>query len=165
MTLEETYGTRPDLLPRSMVRLARTEQREGRKLTWVGRPDVLLLDLDQHLRYEHESLGRFPRHSDGTIAWAEVSADLVLVSTDEDTADLDALIRQHCAGAKGLVVFWGSLALPSAQLPLGAALSHLSQITDSHPEFWIYDPEDSVLMENTFAGRVTVARVPTDTES
>lgn len=162
MTLDGVYGTRPDLLPRSMVRVVRADQLGGRRLAWAGRSGVELLDLGEHLQYEHESLGRYPRGSDGAIEWSAVADDLLLRSVESDSIDLSSVIQQYAPDAGGIVFFWGSLAVPSVKMEIELAISHLSSIMESMPEFWIYSPSDRVVLEHSFSGVLTVARVPAD---
>lgn len=154
--LEDVYGTRPDLLPRSMVRVVRA----GRRPAWAGRPGVELLDLDTHLRYERESLGRFPRRSDGTVEWDEVAEGSVLSSAESDSVDLATVLRQSTPTAASLVFLWGSMDVPSVRMAPEVATEHLPAIEESTPEFWIFAPDDRVLLEQTFSGVVTVAHVP-----
>jgi len=121
---------------------------------------VQLLNLDQHLQYERESLSRYPRNSDGTIEWGTVADELVLCSVDSDSVELSAVIQQFAPNAGSLIFFWGSLAVPSVEMGLESCVSHLSDITESVPEFWIYSPGDRVVVELSFSGVVTAAQVP-----
>lgn len=161
MTLADVYGTRPESLPKSLVRLVRRDQPDGRRLTWVGRPGVQLLDLDQHNQYERESIGRYPRKSDGAIDWDAVTDDLILGSVDADSNELGSVIQQFTPKANNLICFWESLAAPSADLEIECFVSSLLDITESVPEFWIYSPSDQVVVEVAFFGTLTAARVPT----
>ena len=160
MTLDGVYGTRPDLLPKSMVQVVRADQQGGRRLTWVGRPGVQLLNLDQHLQYEHESLGHYPRSSDGAIAWGAVADGLVLSSMDPGSIELSSVIQQFAPKASSLIFFWESLAVPSVQMELESSISHLPDIMEYVPELWIYSPADNIVVESSFSGVVTVAHVP-----
>ncbi|MFE3167816.1 hypothetical protein [Streptomyces sp. NPDC059224] len=162
MTLEEVYGSKPDLLPRSMIRLVRAGQQGSRRTVWVGCEGVRLLDLSEHLLFERQSLGRFPRDSDGSIAWRDADDSLVVWSKEEDSIDLENAIRDFARGCSGLVIQWGSLAIPSVDVSQEAMVSHVAEIVDSMPEFWIYSSQDRLIMERSFSGLVTVARVPTE---
>ncbi|SCD69478.1 hypothetical protein GA0115234_104220 [Streptomyces sp. DvalAA-43] len=164
MTLDGVYGTRPDLLPRSMVRLVRADKQTNRRLTWVGRSGVQLLTLDQHLRYEHESLGRYPRNSDGAIEWSAVADELVLCSMDSDSTEQSTVIQQFTPKIGNLIFFWGSLAVPSVEMGVESSLTHLPGIAEFTPEFWIYSPGDHIVVELSFSGVVTAARVPAKTD-
>ncbi|GAB2601064.1 hypothetical protein [Kribbella endophytica] len=153
MTIEGTYGTRADHLPRAMVTLTRPR-------VWSGRAGVELVPLLEHLQYESQSLARFPRNRDATINWTEVPPGQVLRTTDSGTADLP----RDLPNATELIILWSSLALPTVRLSPAAAATHLPAIVETDPEFWIYSPTDRRLIETTFAGRLTVASLPPDTE-
>lgn len=160
MTLEEVYGTRPDLLPRSMVRVVRGDQSHGRRIAWAGRSGVKLLDLAEHLEYERKSLRAFPRGSDGAIVWGSVTRDVVLYSADSDSIDFCRILEEYAPSAGTLIFFWGSLAIPTVEMEFDSTRSHLSEIAESKPEFWIYSPGDRVVLEKSFSGVLTVAQVP-----
>jgi hypothetical protein len=147
-----------------MVRVVRADQQDGRRLAWVGRSGVELLDLGEHLQYEHESLGRYSRGSDGAIEWSVVADGLVLCSMDSDSIELSNVIQEYAQSAGSLVFFWESLAIPSVKMESESAVSHLSSIMESMPEFWVYSPSDRVVLENSFSGVVTVAHVPADSD-
>ncbi|MBM7773669.1 hypothetical protein JOD54_003873 [Actinokineospora baliensis] len=154
MTIETAYGTRPASLPRSLVRLTRADN----GLLWVGRAGVELLDFAQHHRYQTESLDRFPHHRDGTIDWAAVDPELVLgkATTDFDTAMpqwLD-ILGDH------VVIIWSLVVVPTVLMAADLFAQSLSEISATSAEFWIYSPDTGVLVENTFAGQLTAARVP-----
>ncbi|MCF6423974.1 hypothetical protein [Amycolatopsis tucumanensis] len=120
-----------------------------------------LLDPAEHLRNERESLGRYPRNSDGAIDWTAVPEELVISSTNRDSPGLDAIIQQFVSGVGNIVVFWGSLAIPSLELSCEDFLAHLSDVLDSNiADFWIYSPSDDVVLEFSFFGVVTVAHLP-----
>lgn len=164
MALDGVYGTRPDLLPRSMVRVVRADQSGNRRLTWVGRPGVQLLDLAHHLQYERESLCRYPRNSDGTIKWAAVADELVLCSMNSDFTELSAVIRSFVPDAGNLILFWASLAVPSVEMGLESCVYHLSDFMESVPELWISSPGGRVVVEFSFCGVVTAAHLPVDAD-
>ncbi|MGA5115946.1 hypothetical protein [Streptomyces pseudogriseolus] len=162
MTLDDVYGTRPDLLPKSMIRVVRADQQGGRRLTWVGRPGVQLLNLDQHLQYERESLSHYPRSSDGAISWGAVADGLVLSSMESGSIELSTVIQQFTPRADSLIFFWESLAVPSVEMGLEFSISRLLDIAESVPEFWIYSPGDRIVVESSFSGVVTVAHIPVE---
>ena len=164
VTLDGVYGTRPDLLPRSMVRVVRADQQGDRRLTWVGRPGVQLLNLEQHLRYERESLSHYPRSSDGAIAWGAVVDGLVLSSMESGSIELSTVIPRFTPKASSLIFFWESLTVPSVEMGLESSLSHLPDITESVPELWVYSPGDRIVVESSFSGVVTVARIPVEAD-
>ncbi|MFE3940279.1 hypothetical protein ACFXPV_00110 [Streptomyces sp. NPDC059118] len=123
-----------------------------------------LLTLDQHLRYEHESLGRYPRDADGAIEWSAVADELVLSSTDSDSIEQSTIIQQFTPKASSLIFFWGSLAVPSVEMGIESSLSHLPDIAEFAPELWIYSPGDHIVVELSFSGVVTAAHVPAKTD-
>jgi hypothetical protein len=45
-------------------------------------------------------------------------------------------------------------------MPLEVALSHLDEIVQKIPEYWVYSPEGRILFEEPFQGALTAARVP-----
>ncbi|MCQ4200829.1 hypothetical protein M4J06_004789 [Streptomyces coelicoflavus] len=123
-----------------------------------------LLSLVQHLQYERESLSRYPRKSDGGIEWGAVADDLVLCSMESDSIELSTVIQQFVPKADSLIFFWESLAVPSVEMGIESSISHLPEITESVPELWIYSPGDRIVVEVSFSGVVTVARVPVDAD-
>ncbi|MFT2016418.1 hypothetical protein ACMA1D_11325 [Streptomyces sp. 796.1] len=123
-----------------------------------------LLNLDRHLQYEHESLSHYPRSSDGAIAWDAVADGLVLSSMESGSVDLGVAIQQFAPKAGGLIFFWESLAVPSVEMGLQFSISHLSDIAESVPEFWVYSPGDRIVVESSFTGVVTVAHIPVEAD-
>jgi hypothetical protein len=158
--LESAYGTRPDLLPQTMVRVVRAAGPGERLLGWSGRTGVELLDLAEHLRYERDTLGRFPRRSDGAIEWNVVDQSRVIYSADGESVALQDVVRQHFQDGGSLVFFMDSLAIPTVRMEFEQAVTHLPNLVESVPEFWICSPDKEVLLEYAFAGAVTVARIP-----
>lgn len=147
-----------------MIRVTRADQQGGRRLAWVGRPGVQLLNLEQHLQYKHESLSHYPRSSDGAIAWDAVADDLVLSSLDSGSIEWSTITQQFAPKAGSLIFFWESLAVPSVEMGHELSISHLPDITETIPEFWVYSPRDHTVMENSFSGTVTVAHIPVEVE-
>ncbi|GIJ00618.1 hypothetical protein Slu03_29950 [Sediminihabitans luteus] len=84
---------------------------------------------------------------------------------ESGSADLTAVIQQFASGPGSLVFFWASLAVPSVEMEYELSISLLPEITESLPEFWIYSPRDRIVVENSFDGVVTVARVPVGEDS
>ncbi|MEU9994549.1 hypothetical protein [Streptomyces sp. NPDC050848] len=160
MSLADVYGTRPDLLPRSMVRLVRGDGQGDKRLVWVGRPGIELLDLESHLQVERDTLGRLPRNPDATVDWNAVEPGLVICSLETESADVDAILREYAPGAGSLVFLWGSVVIPSVEMTSEVARDQISAILESSPEFWICSPKNRVLMEFSFSGSLTVAQLP-----
>ncbi|WP_200211066.1 hypothetical protein [Micromonospora coerulea] len=152
--MSDLYGTRADLLPRSMVKVARAPEGESRLLTWVGRPGVRLLGRQEHLRYEAASLRLFPQNRDGSIAWTEVPGDLVVHAEDEGMHVIGEFLRED----GDLVIMWGSLTIPSVFLRATEAMTRISEILDVDPVLWMYRA-GALLERNFFEGTMTVARV------
>jgi hypothetical protein len=59
-----------------------------------------------------------------------------------------------------LVVLWGSLALPSVNMPLSAAESHLPGIVGVGLQFWLFLPNERYLIECLPDGQITDGYVP-----
>jgi hypothetical protein len=143
-----------------MVRLVRGDGQDGRRLVWVGRPGIELLDLESHLQVERDTLERFPRTPDATVDWSSVEPGLVICSSEVESADLDAIFRDYTPGASNFIIIWGSITIPSVKVDSTVARDHISAVLDSTPEFWIYSPKNRVLMEFSFSGSLTVAELP-----
>lgn len=155
---ERGYGMSPHHLPKSMVRVVRAEAGSGRLLKWVGREGVTLLDFGRDREYECASLGRFPRKMDGTVDWSRTPEELVLAVGEY--LEIEALVDRFMAGSGSYVFLWGTLTLPSVEVSGSALAVHLREIVERIPEFWIYSPDRSVLLENLFSGEVRVAGIP-----
>ncbi|MGV9877728.1 hypothetical protein [Streptomyces sp. NPDC003006] len=123
-----------------------------------------LLNLDQHLQYERESLGNYPRSPDGAIVWGAVADGLVLSSMESGSIELSTVIQQFAPKASSLIFFWESLAVPSVEMGLESAISHLPDVMESVPELWVYSPGDRIVVESSFSGVVTVARIPVEAD-
>ncbi|MET7762357.1 hypothetical protein ABZS71_10035 [Streptomyces sp. NPDC005393] len=143
-----------------MVRLVRSGEGGGRSLTWVGRPGVTLLDLDEHTRYEQGSLRRFPRSGSGAVSWDQVPDDLILFSADSETVNLEDALRRWSPDQRSLVFFRGNLAMPSVKMSHEVTWPLLPDISDKVPEFWVYAIDDDILFEESFDGTFTVSRIP-----
>lgn len=156
MTIENVYGSRPELLPKSLVRLVR---KDGHTV-WSGREGVQLLDLSNHLKYEQESIRRFSRRSDGTINWESTPPSLVLATLEPNHEEISAAIHSFMPTKGSLIIFWSSLALPTTEIEYRVLDSCLRDVTETSPEFWIYSPVANRLLESTFAGEVRVAQIP-----
>lgn len=122
------------------------------------------MNFGQHLQYERESLGRYSRDLYGGIKWGAEDDDLVLCSIELEFIELSSVIHQFTPGSGSLIFFWGDLAVPSVMMDLKSCLSHLPDIEHSFPDFWIYAPGDRVVVEISFSGVVTAARVPQDAQ-
>ncbi|WP_157803706.1 hypothetical protein [Luteimicrobium subarcticum] len=126
---------------------------------WAGQDGVRLLDFAQHSEQERESLDRFPRLSDGTIAWSQVPEDLVTATTS-DLGGLGVMIQDLIPEGTTVILFWDSLAIPSVAISRDAFIPLASRVADSIPEFWVYVPATQMVIEVTFSGSITAGRVP-----
>lgn len=160
MTREAGYGSRPDLLPPGLARLTRTRVEGAR---WVACDGVELLPVEEHLRVERDTVGRFSRRSDGTVDWS-AHPECVVRST---TASPDTFTRElrTLAGTKGsLVVSWGgAVGLPSVRLSSDQALALLPDAVARSHELTVWRDDERVLLEYAyFHDSVVRARVPSD---
>lgn len=127
-----------------MVRVVRAGQQADRRLTWVGRPGVELLNLDEHLRYERESLGRYPRNSDGAIEWGAVTGGLVLCSMDSDSVELSTVIHQFSPDARSLILYSQGIERTLFFQSVGnRVVIHCQSRTD-----WLPSPEFEILEQS-----------------
>ncbi|WP_327686226.1 hypothetical protein [Streptomyces sp. NBC_00467] len=165
MSLENLYGTRPDMLPRSLVKLALIGEGSARARKWIGQPGVELLALEEHLQYEQEALGRFPRNSDASIDWVATTIDLLTEVPDTGASRVDDAIQNFMPSEGDLIFIWGSVVIPSLKMTKETALMRLSEIEEAIPEFWIYSPQGRVMAEISFSGALTVAKVPPSLEN
>ena len=161
MTQDNAYGSRPDLLPRSLVKVVRASPGSDRLLMWVGQTGVQLLGQEEDLKYQRESLNCYSHNSSGTIDWEAVDKDLIIYEGDRDDLDPVELIKRYVSNASILVFLWSNALLPSVRMTSGVAMEKLPGVVQSIREFWIYSPEDKLVIEYPFLGSVTVARVCT----
>lgn len=160
MSLQEFYGTRPDLLPGSMVKIAKVDSGDGPRRAWVGRPGIELLDFHSHQQYEQESLGCFLRESDGSIHWAGMEGDVLTRSAEVNASAVDEAIRLFMPSQGDLIFMWGNLVMPSLKISAELSLTRTSEIMEVSPEFWVYSVQGKILLEVSFSGALTVAKVP-----
>ncbi|WP_136517458.1 hypothetical protein [Cellulomonas telluris] len=154
---ESGYGSRPDLLPPSVVRLTRTREAGAR---WVARDGVELLTLEEHLCVERRALGGLPRRSDGTVEWDRRPDDVVRTHEADATA-LAAEVVALAEQAASVVVLDGSLAVPSVRVPTSAAADVVREMTARATELWVVPDGVPVLLEYAyFQDTVVRAVVP-----
>ena len=103
MTREAVYGSRPDLLPPGLARLTRTRATGAR---WVACDGVELLPVEEHLRVERDTVGRFARRSDGTVDWS-AHPERVERSTAATSDAFGRELRSLAGEGAALVVSWG----------------------------------------------------------
>ncbi|MEU8813332.1 hypothetical protein [Actinoplanes sp. NPDC048796] len=83
--------------------------------------------------------------------------ELVIESAEASVAGVEAALLEN---GGGVVIAWGSLALPGVRLDAGIALAAVPAMVTRSPEFWIYWPGRRLLLENSFDGSLHLARVP-----
>ncbi|TLW91652.1 hypothetical protein FFT09_11950 [Saccharomonospora piscinae] len=159
MSEKPSYGSRPDLLPQSLVKVVRASAGSGRLLEWVGRAGLELLDASEDTRYQRESLDCFTHNSDGLIAWGLVDQGSILYEGNLDNPNPLGLIKEYAPDADIAIILWSNVLLPSVKLDLDVAQNKLPELARVVREFWIYLPVNSVIIEHAFHGSVTVARV------
>ncbi|NKY39064.1 hypothetical protein [Cellulomonas septica] len=160
MTRDEVYGSRPDLLPPGLVRLTWTRATGAE---WVACEGVELLTVEEHLRVERDTVGRFSRRSDGSVDWS-AHPGCVVRST---TATPDAFARElrTLAGEGGsLVASWGgSSTLPSVRVAADRAIEVLPEAVVRSHEVTVWRDDVRGLLEYAyFHDSVVRARVPSD---
>ena len=83
---------------------------------------------------------------------------------ESGSIELSTVIQRFTPKASSLIFFWESLTVPSVEMGLESSLSHLPDITESVPELWVYSPGDRIVVESSFSGVVTVARIPVEAD-
>lgn len=71
------------------------------------------------------------------------------------------LVARRIGLESDVVLFWGSLDLPTVLLSPVSLIDHLDAIVDVGPVFWVFGPEPRVLIECRPSGLITVVTVPT----
>ncbi|WP_327257229.1 hypothetical protein [Streptomyces sp. NBC_01244] len=143
-----------------MVKIAKVDNGDGPRLAWVGRTGVELLDFHSHQKCEQESLGRFPRESDGSVHWAGMEGDILARSAEANVSAVDEAIRLFMSSQEDLIFMWGNLVMPSLRIGAELSLACTSEIMEVSPEFWVYSVKGKILLEVSFSGALTVAKVP-----
>ncbi|MFB8008945.1 hypothetical protein [Nocardia sp. NPDC056000] len=141
-----------------MIRIVRAEAGSDRLLKWVGYEGVTILDFARDREYELVSVGRFPVGSGGTIDWTETPGELVIATGDD--GQIESFVDRFMPESDSYVLLWSNFAIPGVVVSAAKLADYLPDILDRNPEFWIYGPGSGVLLENTFAGVVTVSRIP-----
>ncbi|WP_180356997.1 hypothetical protein [Streptomyces sp. TLI_146] len=115
--------------------------------------------MEAFLQSERESLGKFPRDSDGSIAWTDVDKRFILASGSMDDVEPRAIVRQYVPTGY-LTFLWGSLAIPAVAMKAEIAADCIPGIVEAMPEFLIYNAESRLVVDFSFFGLLTVANVP-----
>ena len=111
------------------------------------------------MKLESQSLGRFPRRDDGSVNWKGVPQGSVLESEDVGREEIERALARWMPDSDPLGLIWGSLAVPSVTVERVRMLGVLSDILETFPDFWMYAADVRVMVESSFAGNLTVARV------
>jgi len=151
MMVENSYGSRPDLLP-GFVTARHTDKRD----------QVLRLDLAASRELEAVTLNRFPATFSAALDWDGAPyEDRRWWDDEEDWARMAAeLLAPYVEEGRRVAIFWGNLVIPTVTMPASVVVEHAREILDVGPHFWIVPLEDSVLIECLMDGQVTVAAVP-----
>ncbi|USX49165.1 hypothetical protein [Lentzea sp. HUAS12] len=146
---ENLYGSRPDLLPAFMA--------TAKKRDVLG---VEVLTAEENHALEERSLNRFAHLSSGRIRWEGVPV-VTTSFRDEDhgVQVLGERLLEVLGEETDLVIFWGTLVMPTVSMSSAVALGHLNEIVQEAPDFWIFLPSRMALVEFMQDGIVTTAEV------
>ncbi|NYH52041.1 hypothetical protein HNR06_001630 [Nocardiopsis arvandica] len=158
MSLEAIYGTQPELLPRSMVRLA-VDRSSGRRC-WKARSDIEIIGLDSYVLLARESIRRFPWKPDTSIDWDSLPEGMDIWSSSSEDASLDSFTPQVFPDPGDLVFFWEPISVPSVKVKAKEAPVYHEDIEEAFSNFWVYSIEGSVLVEKSFSGVMTASKIP-----
>ncbi len=145
------YGSRRDFLPGFM-----------RKGDSVERYRVRVLDLAASQDLEKLSLNRFPHTSAGLIGWTDaVYTERVSFSDEAEGVRLiEGLLSRTVEPVSEVVLFWGTLVMPTVVLTAEGVTAHAGEILKIGPDFWIYLRDRNMLVECAQDGRITLADIP-----
>jgi hypothetical protein len=122
---------------------------------------VDVLSADESRALEKASLNQFAHLSSGRISWDGVPATAISFKDEDDGVRvLSERLREFVEGDAGLVVFWGTLVMPTVTMPVRLALEHAGELVREAPDFWIFMQSRKTLVEFMQDGIVTVASVP-----
>jgi hypothetical protein len=146
---DNTYGSRPHLLPGFARRGA---AKEG--------SDIRVLSFDESRELEAVSLNKFGHSSSGVLMWDGVPVLNSLAYEDEEEQKqmLRRVIAERIDRASTVAIFWGTLDLPSLTMPVDVATQNLAELVELGPNFWLFSPEDGILIESRNDGPITVVR-------
>ncbi|WP_206504425.1 hypothetical protein [Streptomyces chrestomyceticus] len=153
MTQRNSYGSRRDFLPAFMKSGAGAAD---------GHTEIQELSLDESRALEAVSLNRFPQLPGGEIGWAGGSYSERLWYEDdaEGMRQIAELLARNIRQGAQVVIFWGTLVMPSVRLAAYDVVRHVEEILDEFPHFWVYSAEDRKLIEFLPDGQVTAAVIP-----
>lgn len=146
-----SYGSRRDLLPKFMVAQSP-----------AGHVGPSVLGLEESRAIEAVSLNRFPQASGGVIDWEGVPClDRLAFSNEAEGERVIAdVLRGKVGQNSDVVIFWGTLVMPTVVLSVESAVNHVSEILEVGPDFWVFSPNDKILIECLQDGQVTLASIP-----
>jgi hypothetical protein len=70
------------------------------------------------------------------------------------------VVQAYVTPGSALVFLWDRAEVPSLRTSAELAVEWLPEITKSLQEFWMFAPDDGLLVERSLSGVVTVARLP-----
>ncbi|MGA4879273.1 hypothetical protein [Streptomyces lydicamycinicus] len=145
------YGRRPDLLPQFIT----DSLRKSNKL-------IRLLTLDENSELAKASLNRFSHAFAGVINWdgAPNVERISFADEPEGKEVLNRLLTQVADHDSSITLFWGTLDVPSATLPVDLAKMHSDELVERDLDFWLFCPKGAKLIEFRQDGYVTSALIP-----
>ncbi|MEV8474474.1 hypothetical protein [Streptomyces sp. NPDC051173] len=107
-------------------------------------------------------MNRFPQTSGGVIDWEGVQGldHLVFSNEAEGERVVADVLRGKVGQNSDVVIFWGTLVMPTVVLSVESAVNHVSEILEVGPDFWVFSPDDQILIECLQDGQVTLASIP-----
>ncbi len=161
MTASSPYGASAASLPKSMVRLRRSGSGNP-SLVWTGINGVRLLSETEDQEARAASLLKFIRSHDGEIDWSQFDPGSILYhAADGDNAQgINAVLENYAQRSESVIFIWRGLVAPSVQVDKDHVATHLPGIVEAFPDFRIICADDQVLVDVSFSGELTVARMP-----
>lgn len=148
------YGTRLDLLPRSIVRLKFVP---GSGPRWIARDGVTVLDHREHLEAENRALGGMPRRSDGTVDW-DRCRELVTSTRAVTPGAVESEVRRFVDGDEDVLVLTGLFTVPSFRIVADMAAGVIGEMaSQTITEVWVRQEGREELLEYSYF-RDTIVR-------
>lgn len=134
-----------------------------RTFTQEERGNCQILTQEQSRALEQQSIERLPQTAWGTIDWPEntLIEQYSVPTFPEVIRHLSESLERY-APAVDAVIFWANLVVPSLAVPTDTVVAHLDEVLATSHDVWIFVPERRLVFEYFHDGRVTVARVPTN---
>jgi len=70
------------------------------------------------------------------------------------------ILRGKVGWNSDVAIFWGTLVMPTVVLSAESVANHVGDILEVGPDFWVFSPDDQILIECLQDGRVTLALIP-----